>query len=74
MTASFIKGLLLLSLTLVVWTLPIDRPAEPPQQEKVEENAVSLVFKYTSRQEFVGLLIHFCHMFHRIPVCTMIAT
>ncbi|XP_056608675.1 nucleobindin-1 [Triplophysa dalaica] len=39
MTAAFVKGLLLLSLTLVVWTLPIDRPAEPPQEEKVEENA-----------------------------------
>ncbi|KAI7803220.1 putative nucleobindin-1 [Triplophysa rosa] len=39
MTAGFIKGLLLLSLTLVVWTLPIDRNAEPPQEERLEENA-----------------------------------
>lgn len=33
------KGLLLLSLTLVVWTVPIERNAEPPQEEKLEENA-----------------------------------
>nr|XP_055050035.1 nucleobindin-1 [Misgurnus anguillicaudatus] len=38
MTAVF-KGLLLLSLTLVVWTVPIERNAEPPQEEKLEENA-----------------------------------
>lgn len=33
------KGLLLLSVTLVVWTVPIERNAEPPQEEKLEENA-----------------------------------
>ncbi|XP_065134444.1 nucleobindin-1 [Paramisgurnus dabryanus] len=38
MTAVF-KGLLLLSVTLVVWTVPIERNAEPPQEEKLEENA-----------------------------------
>nr|QGZ07373.1 nucleobindin-1 [Schizothorax davidi] len=33
-----LKGLLLLSLCLVVWTVPIDRNQEPPQEERAEEN------------------------------------
>ncbi|RXN33202.1 nucleobindin-1-like protein [Labeo rohita] len=33
-----LKGLLLLSLCLVVWTVPIDRNQDPPQEEKAEEN------------------------------------
>ncbi|KAK7167663.1 hypothetical protein R3I94_001909 [Phoxinus phoxinus] len=38
MTGGF-KGLILLSLCLVVWTVPIDRKQDPPQEEKPEENA-----------------------------------
>ncbi|KAG1967883.1 nucleobindin-2 [Pimephales promelas] len=34
-----VKGLILLSLCLVVWTVPIDRKQDPPQAEKPEENA-----------------------------------
>lgn len=37
MTGGF-KGLLLLSLGLVVWTVPIDRKQDPPHEEKPEEN------------------------------------
>lgn len=33
-----LKGLLLLSLCLVVWTVPIDRKQDPPLEEKAEEN------------------------------------
>ncbi len=38
-----LKGLLLLSLCLVVWTVPIDRKQDPPLEEKAEENVVRLV-------------------------------
>uniref|UniRef100_A0A672LH69 Nucleobindin-1 n=1 Tax=Sinocyclocheilus grahami TaxID=75366 RepID=A0A672LH69_SINGR len=34
-----LKGLLLLSLCLVVWTVPIDRNQDPPHEERAEENA-----------------------------------
>lgn len=37
MTGSF-KALLLLSLCLLVWAVPIDRNPDPPQEEKAEEN------------------------------------
>lgn len=33
-----LKGLLLLSLCIVVWTVPIDRNQDPPQEERAEEN------------------------------------
>uniref|UniRef100_A0A671S7C0 Nucleobindin-1 n=1 Tax=Sinocyclocheilus anshuiensis TaxID=1608454 RepID=A0A671S7C0_9TELE len=33
-----LKGLLLLSLCLVVWTVPIDRNQDPPHEERAEEN------------------------------------
>lgn len=73
MTVGF-KGLLLLSVTVVVWTVPIDRNAEPPQEEKLEENAVRLETHFPTKTLFCSL-IYFWRMFrHRIPVCTMIAT
>ncbi|XP_026063308.1 nucleobindin-1-like [Carassius auratus] len=34
-----VKVLLLLSMCLVVWTVPIDRKQDPPEEEKPEENA-----------------------------------
>ncbi|KAF4116147.1 nucleobindin-1 [Onychostoma macrolepis] len=33
-----LKGLLLLSLCLVVWSVPIDRNQDPPHEERAEEN------------------------------------
>jgi len=57
-----VKGLILLSLCLVVWTVPIDRKQDPPQAEKPEENAVRLV----SDQEHVRL------SFSPVFTCTLV--
>lgn len=61
MTGGF-KGLILLSLCLVVWTVPIDRKQDPPQEEKPEENAVRLV----SDQEHVMCVHHLVQYWHAL--------
>lgn len=53
-----LKGLLLLSLCLVVWTVPIDRNQDPPQEEKAEENVVRLVSNHASRLEHAVCINH----------------
>lgn len=59
MTGGFKVLLLLLSLCLVVWTKPIDRNQDPPEEEKPEENAVKLVSDLAPRLEHAMCINHF---------------
>lgn len=76
-----LKGLLLLlSLCLVVWTVPIDRKQDPPEEERAEENVVRLVsvtlmdYALIIRSVFTCSLVLAVHAYLRTPVYTMTAT